>query len=129
MKSTWSQIVIALILGVAIGTLGTLRFMPYGHHGLWKNPEKMHQRIMNEFTSKLKLTPDQQQKVSTILDDTRSKIGALRQEVHPRFEGIRNTSRVQIRELLTADQQKQFDVMSAEMDARRAKEHPEWSGK
>ena len=129
MKIDWKQVTLVLALGIAIGSLGTLRLMPFGHHGLWQTPEKIHQHILAEFTSKLKLTPDQQQKVSAILDDTRSRINALRQEVHPKFEVIRNTSKAQIRELLTPDQQKTFDVMSAKMDARRKKQHPEWLDK
>ena len=118
MKLDWKQIIVALILGIVLGALGTLRCMPFGSHGFLKNPEKMHRHMMEQFTSKLRLTPDQQQKISAILDDTRTKISLLRGEVHPKFEEIRNISKTQIRELLTSDQQKKFDVMSAEMDVR-----------
>ncbi len=122
MNSNWKYIVVALVLGIAIGAVGTIKGFQCGLRGSWKNPEKMHQRMLKEFTSKLNLTPDQQQKVSAILDDTGKKITTLREEVHPKFEAIRNSTRAQIREILTPEQQKKFDVISEKMDAR-FKEH------
>lgn len=121
MKTDWKAVIAALIIGIAIGALSYMRCMPFGEHGFLKNPEKMHQRMMAEFTSKLKLTPDQQQKVSEILADTRAKIDALRKEMHPKFEAIRNFSQAEIRELLTQNQQRRFDELNAKMEARRLK--------
>ena len=127
MKTDWKPAIVALAIGIIIGAVGHMRCLPLMGHGEWKNPEKMHQHIMKEFTSKLNLTTDQQQKVSVILDDTRAKISALRQEVRPRFENIRNASKAQIRELLTPGQQEKFDAMTAKMEARMEKRRGEWA--
>ncbi len=118
MKLDWKQIVIAFVLGVFLGVLGTVRCLPFGFHSHWGNPKEFHRHLMQEFTSKLKLTSDQREKVSVILENTRAKVNALREEVHPKFQEIRNSSRIEIRKILTPDQQKKFDAMSAEMDAR-----------
>lgn len=118
MKLEWKQVVIALILGVALGTFGALRYTQSDFHAGWKNPEKFHQRIMERFTSKLKLTSDQQQKMSEILESTRSRMDALRQEAFPKFRQIRESSKAEIRALLTPEQQIKFDAMAAEREAR-----------
>ncbi len=124
MKLEWKQTTIVLVLGVALGVVGTLRFLPAGtHHGQWKNPEGFHNRLMNRFTSKLQLTPDQQQKISSILEQTHSKMTAMREEIGPKFREIKNSARASIREILTAEQQKKFDVMNAEKDRRFKRRH------
>ena len=124
MKSDWKLTVIVFTIGVILGTSLTSRCASLGAHG-WgeKDPAKFHRQMMSQFTSKLKLTPDQQEKVSAILENTRAKISALREEIHPKFEEIRNSSKVEIRKLLTPDQQAKFDVMSAQMEARFEKRH------
>lgn len=121
MKTDWKLAIVALVIGIAIGALGHMRCMPFGEHGAWKNPEKMRQHMMTEFTTTLGLTADQQQKVSAILADTRVKMDALRKEARPQFEAIRNATRSEIRALLTPDQQTKFDALSAKMDARMKK--------
>lgn len=123
MKLAWKQIIAAFVLGAVLGVLGAMRCMPFGLHGWKQNPEKFQHRLMEKFTSRLGLNSEQQQKVSVILQDTRAKMEALREEIHPRFREIRDSAKSRIRELLTPDQQAKFDVMAAEMDARFAKRH------
>ncbi len=127
MKTDWKPVIAALVIGIAIGALGHMRCMPFGSRELWKNPEKMRQHMMAEFKSKLNLSAEQQQKISAIMDDTRSQMDALREEMRPKFEALKVTSRARIRELLTLDQQKKFDTMNAQNDARMEKHRAEWS--
>ena len=129
MKPDWKQMIVVLIFGIVLGVLGTLRCMPFGFHGAWGNPEKFHQHMMAEFTSKLKLTSDQQQKVSAVLDESRVKISALREEVHPKFEAIRNVSKAEIRKLLTSEQQEKFDQLEAKWESTWKKKRTQWSEK
>ena len=126
MKLNWKQISVALVLGAILGALGTTQCPLFGPHGFGRNPEKMHHHMMAQFTSKLQLTPDQQQKVSAILEDTRTRITALRGETRPKFEAIRASTKARIRELLTPEQQKKFDLMTAKMEARMEKRRGEW---
>ena len=123
MKLEWKQIIAAWVLGVLLGSFGTLRCAQFGFHGPWGNPEKFRKHMMDKFTRKLSLTSDQQQKVSVILDETRVKLDALRQESRPKFEAIRNSSKEEIRKILTPEQIGKFEIMSAEMDAKFKKRH------
>jgi hypothetical protein len=49
---------------------------------------------------------------------------ALRTEMRPKFEEIRNATRDQIKPHLNAEQQKKFEVLDSELEKRR-KERPE----
>jgi Spy/CpxP family protein refolding chaperone len=111
MKSTWIHIVIALLIGIGVGWLGADKFES---HRPWKKG-----RMMERFSKELHLTPDQAQKVAKIMESTRAKFDTLHDEVRPRMEEIRNSSRQEIRNLLNTDQQKAFDQMNARWEARK----------
>ena len=127
MKLDWRQIIAALVVGLIVGSLGTLRCERSEFRGAWKNPRAFQKHMMEHFTDKLKLTPGQKEKVSAILNDARSKIDVLRQEVRPRFEEVRNSSRAEILKLLMPEQRKKFDEMTAQRDARRLKKTMDFS--
>ncbi len=76
-------------------------------------------RLLQRFSSKLKLTPEQRTQVATILEAKRQKIDALRADIQPKFEEIRTSIAADIRKLLTPEQEQKFDVMQAEGEARR----------
>lgn len=67
----------------------------------------------------LNLTEQQATEIRAILDQTRNDYRALRAEVHPRYDAVRQNARTRIRALLTPEQQKLFDAKAAERDARR----------
>ena len=112
MKLHWKQITAAFFLGVALGA-----------GALARNPEKFRHEMLHKFTTKLELTPDQQTQVGEALENARLKMDALRQDFRPKFEEIRQTSRLEIRKLLIPGQQTKFDKMQAEWQSRREKKH------
>ena len=67
----------------------------------------------------LNLNEQQATDIKAILDQTGNEYRALRTEVRPRYDAIRQNARIRIRALLTAEQQKLFDIKAAERDARR----------
>lgn len=67
----------------------------------------------------LNLSDDQATEVNRILEQTHTEYRALRAEVRPRYDRIRENARAQIRSLLTPEQQKLFDDQTAKRDARR----------
>jgi Spy/CpxP family protein refolding chaperone len=67
----------------------------------------------------LNLNEQQATQIRAILDQTRNDYRALRTEVRPRYDTIRQNARTRIRQLLTPDQQQRFDAKMAERDARR----------
>ena len=59
--------------------------------------------------------------MGAILEDKRHKIEDLRAEIRPRFKEIRTSTSVEIRGLLTPEQQQKFDVMNAQWEAKAKK--------
>lgn len=74
----------------------------------------------------LDLSDAQSTEIRRILEATRNDYRALRAEVRPRYDQLRQNSRARIRALLNAEQQQRFDQKVAERDARR--DHEEKKG-
>jgi Spy/CpxP family protein refolding chaperone len=72
-------------------------------------------RIVNDFTRELQLTPDQQEKVGAIIDDTRAQWAA-------QHEGIRERGRERIRAILTPEQLPKFEQFMQRIDEQRKKD-------
>src|SRR5260370_16164578 len=85
-----------------------------------------HERAMHErfekMRTELNLTDKQTTAVRTILDEPRNEYRALRAELKPRFDEPRQKARTRIRALLTPEQQRKFDDMVAEQDAKHDEE-------
>lgn len=113
----WTQIFISLLLGLILGAA----ICALGNHGRYsknRDSEKRKQEMLHKFSTKLKLTAAQENQVSVILENKRQKIDALRSQVHPQFEEIRNTTRLEIKKILNEDQQAKFDKLDAELRDR-----------
>lgn len=67
----------------------------------------------------LNLNEQQSTEIRAILDQTRNDYRALRAEVRPRYDQVRQNARTRIRALLTPEQQQRFDLKVAERDAKR----------
>lgn len=116
-------VVLAFAAGLACGKLcgsGKSR----GGWGMW-GPEG-HAKIVQRFSQKLSLTPDQTEKVSNILEERRRQMRALHYQVRPQFESMRAQTRDQIRAVLTPEQAKTYDAMEAEQDQRWQKKRDEY---
>ncbi len=126
-KLAWNQIVIALVLGAGVGFVAARYCAPGLFQYHWSRG-KFQQRLLDRFSSKLQLSPEQHTQVGAILEAKRQKIDALRAEIRPRFEDIRTTTSAEIRQLLTPEQQQKFDTMQAEWDARKQRFRDRWMG-
>jgi len=84
---------------------------PRGPHG----PDQMLEKMRSD----LNLNDQESQQIRAILDDTRNQYRSLRTEVRPRYDTIRQQARARIRAVLTPEQQKRFDAIVAERDAKR----------
>ncbi len=85
-----------------------------GAHGRHGNDD-----IFENMKRDLNLSEQQATEIRAILEQTRNEYRNLRSEVHPRYETVRQNARARIRTLLTPEQQKLFDVKTAEHDAKR----------
>jgi len=81
--------------------------------------------FMEKMQRELNLTVEQVARVNSIINDSRNDFRALRDEARPRFDAIRQKERERIREILTKQQQEQFDQMIARRNAERAQEDAE----
>jgi len=131
MNSISKQALIAFLLGIVLGAAGTRMAAPqfhepWEHHG---DRAEFQKKMMERFNSKLNLASDQRRQIAAILEEKRAKIDGLRTQMRPQFEEIRSSTRAQIRQLLSHEQQKRFDEMNAEHEARERKWRDRWDGK
>ena len=120
MKWNWKQITVALMLGLFLGTaLGRWSLM--GFHPHFGSYEKRMERKFKRFTHKLKLTPDQQEKIKAIFKDKHGKINALREKKRPEYKAIREKAKQEIRALLTEEQIVKFNALEEKRKKWREK--------
>ena len=75
--------------------------------------------IFETMRRQLDLSEQQTIEIGAILDQTRNEYRALRAEVRPRYDVLRQNARARMRTLLSTDQQRRFDALVAERDALR----------
>src|ERR1035437_3369552 len=111
MKLPWKYILVSLTIGLLLGASAGL-FYSRGFKGPWtmKSAEMFLRRLDGE----LKLTEPQRTQIRSFLRANHDKMTAYQEEV-------RQSTRREIRGLLTSDQQARFDAMIARHDARRRK--------
>ena len=78
--------------------------------------------VLEKFKSRLRLTSDQAKQVQVILEQTHQRFKDLNQSIKPQSDEIRHGMRGRIRELLSEEQKKEFEVMTREYDQRRTRE-------
>ena len=83
------------------------------------NPEEFRKRVITEYESRLKLTPEQVTKLNSIMDETRSRMEETRKSMRPAYQRIHEDQVQKIREMLTAEQQAEYEKMRKERDERQ----------
>jgi Spy/CpxP family protein refolding chaperone len=118
----------AFITGGALGFTAD-RVIGGGHNREMRGPRASRQRMAEE----LKLTPQQQASIDSLMEQKRSQIVALYRPVRPQLDSIAVAARVvsdsthaQIKRLLNPEQQTKLDRMRAagkrDLDKRRGKD-------
>ena len=75
--------------------------------------------VFEKMKRDLNLTDQQGTEIRVIIEQSREEYRALRNEVSPRYDAVRQNARARIRALLNPEQQQRFDARNAERDARR----------
>ncbi len=108
-------VLVVLILGVLLGGLGNHL---WGER-VWgrQNPPGPPSRgqIVNDLTRELQLTPEQQQQLGAIVDETRAHAEAQREQ-------LRQQVRARMRAILTPEQLPKFEAFMARIDEQRKKD-------
>lgn len=120
---SWKQVLFSLLIGLFVGfLLGGARRGGREYHAM--DTDAHFKKMVRRFSSKLDLNAEQEKIVAQILQAKREKIAALRAEVKPRFDEIRQTAKDEIKKVLNSDQQKKLDIMDEKMSRRWGRHSP-----
>lgn len=134
MKKTVLYMVIIVVLSLAAGVvlgMGIGKKCGYARHlafreGLGQPKDGRHgqegsrRHALDILSRKLNLSEEQKGKIKGILDASRIKVDASRKEGIKNFTAIRGSTNVEIRALLTPEQQVEFDKLQLERKRRGA---------
>ncbi|MGA7916296.1 MAG: hypothetical protein WCA00_13745 [Candidatus Acidiferrales bacterium] len=120
-------VLVVFVLGVLLGAVGNHLWgeRVWGHTFPPEPPT--HGQIVSALSHELQLTPDQQQQVSAIVEDTRAKIRTAYAPADAEREQLRQQGRARIRAILTPEQLPKFEAFMSRIDEQRKKEgnqHP-----
>lgn len=112
---------VLFVLGIALGSLGTyvVTTRVLAARPQLIPPRNSSPSHMAMFTRDLNLTPEQQNQIQAILNDTRAHYAALHERLDPEYEQVRQQGRDRIRQLLTPDQRPKFEDLLRQMDEDR----------
>jgi Spy/CpxP family protein refolding chaperone len=120
MTISWKQAAPAFAVGLLAGALLSFwaprGLMHRGFHGY--DMEHRQHELLERFSRKLSLTPEQRTKVGAILEEKGRKMKSLWQDTRPKFDEVRKSTSAEIRALLTPEQQTKFDALQQKMEAR-----------
>ena len=77
--------------------------------------------MVEKLRTRLNLSPEQTQRVESVLDDTQREFSQLHLATKPQFEEIRQRMRSGIRQMLNEEQKREYEVMIRERDEQKAK--------
>ena len=118
MRVDWRQVVPALLLGCLLGLWGG-HWLSRAAYGRMLRQGSDTQRLLNKFSSELKLDAGQQEAVKAVLESYRAQMKALHEGHAKRFGEIRASMHGDVAKLLNPEQLKRFQDMQARWDARR----------
>lgn len=115
-------VLVVFVLGVLLGGLGNHLWgeRVWGH--AYPPGPPTHAQIVNDLTRELQLTPEQQQQLGAIVDDTRTKIRAAYAPADAQREQLRQQGRARIRAILTPGQLPKFEAFMSRIDEQRKKD-------
>jgi Spy/CpxP family protein refolding chaperone len=125
-QNQWSAALLAVLLfccGVAVGVLAHRYYSATVVSA--SRGEDLRQRYLSEMRSRLKLTPAQVTQLEAIMDDTKAKTRAVREQYHPEMLKIRNEQISRVRSILTSQQVPIYEQLVAEHErhVRDQEEH------
>jgi Spy/CpxP family protein refolding chaperone len=106
--------------GAVLGAFGQRLYMASAVSAkVQKNPDEFRKRMVTEYKSRLKLTDDQVAKLNVIMDDTRAQVDETRQKMHPAYQAIHEQQVQKVRNMLTPEQQVEYDQMRKEREEKQ----------
>jgi len=116
-KGKWQVRIAAILIFVLGFAAGALALNAYRGWARSRNPVSRADRF-EKMLDRLQLNAEQKTQVHQILDETRSRLQAVRKESEPRFNEIRQQTDERLQKVLSADQWKRFQQERDEARAR-----------
>lgn len=113
-------VALVFLSGIVVGAFGHRLYTvsPVSASGA-RSPEEYRQKYLSEMRSRVKITPDQEQKLVAILDETRSRYKETRDSIEPQMQRIRQEQVAQVNAILSAEQQAEYARMREERERQR----------
>ncbi|HVA01472.1 MAG TPA: hypothetical protein VMV34_07435 [Terriglobia bacterium] len=119
-RRVYLYFMLTFLLGIVVGGVGLYTYGWYT--GQWR-PKFNRQHVIEVLQRKLGLSSTQTAQLKQIVDEMQSKQGAVRQQVEPQFQAIREEARSRTRVILNPEQLQKFNEMVKRWDEWR-KKHP-----
>jgi Spy/CpxP family protein refolding chaperone len=124
-RNQWSAVFLAILLfscGVAAGALAHRYYSATVVNA--KSSEDLRQHYLSEMRSRLGLTAAQVSQLEAIMDETKAKTRAVRDQYRPEMLRIRNEQISRVKSILTPQQVPIYEQLVAERE-RRGREQEE----
>jgi hypothetical protein len=107
--------------GVAVGGFGFWLYSsrPVNAGERRPSPEEYRAKYIEEYRTRLKLSEDQVQRLTAILDATRVLFRQIYDKNRPEYEAVHQHQVEQIRAMLTEDQRVEYEKIRAEREKKR----------
>ena len=110
---------LVFVSGAVVGALGYRVYSPPAAKSAPRvSPEEWRRRFLDEFQTRVNLTPDQVQKVNVIMDETKVRFDSAREKHHQVVEQIREEQRTKMRAVMTPEQLPKYEQFRADVDTR-----------
>ena len=116
-------VALVFVLGVVVGSLGTEFYHKYLFARHKKDPSARKVFILKRFSRDLDLREDQKNEFKSIIDQLENKREALFQHGHSEFVKMMDQGFLEMKKVLSPDQQKKFDEMLEKFKRRKKSRH------
>lgn len=118
-------LLLVFVSGAVVGALGYRAYKPpTASSNAPVNPEDARRQYLHEMQTRANLSTDQIQKLSTIMDETRARFHASREQHNLEVKQIGEQQRAKVRAILTVDQLPKVEQLWKERDERAKQQNP-----
>ena len=120
----WLRTLLVFFAGIVVGGAMTVIFIVHRVEHAIHHPEDAPPRITKYLTRKLDLSPAQHDQVLSIVQQRQQSLLALRQEIRPRLNTQLEELRVEIDNVLNADQRAKWEKLYRDTKDRWLPDQP-----
>jgi hypothetical protein len=125
-RSQWTALIFAVLLFTCGVTIGALGHRYYDSTVVMaRSAEDYRHRYVSEMQRKLKLTPKQVAQLQIILDETKAKTRAVREQYRPAVASVKEEQVRRVKSILNPDQVPAYEQLVADRERhfRQSEEH------